>query len=511
MSGSMNPVPSIDELRRRFAIWSLAIFGSLSGSGNVRLESNAWGADDPPTEAKASTEKKTEGSDDQAFDREAFQQLVQGKEFALAAKMIDEALAKEASGTNLYFNYLLASGMLNAKDPAGLARMESVASQSAQALDDNASPQLNIAFAMSHQSLATRLAADKQADKAIDLIKAALAKLDGPSVQASSAQLTATLTSLLLREGLVDEAKSLSSQRLERALNALKENPSIIARNTAAIAFSQFNTMFGSKFPEDAQSAYDTIEPLLRQAVEADSAKVADYMAYQTVQTALALSKADTDASAAMKTLDATREVADALAKRIDASEQALLKSAQSTLRTTESRIKSKLLHQSLIGQAAPEFDIEAVVNMPKVSWSDLKGKVVLIDFWAVWCGPCIATFPHLQEWKKTYGDKGLVIVGVTRQYGYKWDKEQNKHVSEKDASLETELEMLEEFRKAHELEHGFVVMPKGSDYNSKFGVTGIPQAVLVDQNGVIQLIKVGSGEKNAEELEAKIKSLLGV
>ncbi len=142
---------------------------------------------------------------------------------------------------------------------------------------------------------------------------------------------------------------------------------------------------------------------------------------------------------------------------------------------------------------------------------ADLKGKVVLIDFWAVWCGPCIATFPHLQEWKEKYGEKGLVIVGVTRQYGYRWDKEQGRQVSEKDAPLDVELEMLEEFRKVHKLEHGFVVSPKESDYNRKFGVTGIPQAVLVDQNGVIQLIRVGSGEKNAEELEAKIKSLLGV
>ncbi len=168
-------------------------------------------------------------------------------------------------------------------------------------------------------------------------------------------------------------------------------------------------------------------------------------------------------------------------------------------------------MHASLIGQPAPEFEIEAVVNMPRQTLADLKGKVVLIDFWAVWCGPCIATFPHLRDWKKEYGDKGLVIVGVTRQYKYKWDKDLGKQVADKEATLEQELEMLDEFRKVHELEHGFVVTPKDSDYNSKFGVTGIPQAVLVDQEGKIQLIRVGSGEKNAHDLEEKIKSLLGV
>ncbi len=43
--------------------------------------------------------------------------------------------------------------------------------------------------------------------------------------------------------------------------------------------------------------------------------------------------------------------------------------------------------HVKLIGTPAPEFDIAEVVNMPRVSWPELKGKVVLIDFWAVWCG----------------------------------------------------------------------------------------------------------------------------
>ncbi len=512
MSGSMNPMPSIDELRRRFAIWSLAIFGSLSGSGSVRLESTAWGAEDPPTEAKTQSDSKSqEESKSKPFDRAVFQQLVQDKDFEAAAKMIDEGLAQQSSGASQYMNFMLANAMINAKDPAGLARMETVAKQTAEALDGSASQQTNVAFAMSHYAIASKLASEKKYSEAIDIAKLALQKMEDKKISGNDASLSGMLMALLMREGRAEEGKAWASKRLEASLAAAKENSNTANRSLLASSFSQFGSVIGNKFPEELQKAYDTIEPMLREALESESAGLGDYSAYQTVQTSLAMSKAETDGAAAMKLLEDAKAIGDKLAERLDESEQKRLAALQRSLKQAESRIQSKMLHQSLIGQHAPEFDIEAVVNMPEVSWADLKGKVVLIDFWAVWCGPCIATFPHLQEWKKQYGDKGLVIVGVTRQYGYKWDEEQGRQVSDPGASMETELAMLEEFRKAHKLEHGFVVTPKQSDYNSKFGVTGIPQAVLVDQNGVIQLIKVGSGEKNAEDLEAKIKSLLGV
>lgn len=51
--------------------------------------------------------------------------------------------------------------------------------------------------------------------------------------------------------------------------------------------------------------------------------------------------------------------------------------------------------------------------NGKKISWKDLKGKVVVVDFWTQWCGPCKASVPHVKELIEKYKDKGLVVVGV--------------------------------------------------------------------------------------------------
>ena len=62
----------------------------------------------------------------------------------------------------------------------------------------------------------------------------------------------------------------------------------------------------------------------------------------------------------------------------------------------------------------APEFEkVTGYINTKPISLSDLKGKVVLVDFWTYSCINCIRTIPYLVDWNEKYADKGLVIVGV--------------------------------------------------------------------------------------------------
>lgn len=174
------------------------------------------------------------------------------------------------------------------------------------------------------------------------------------------------------------------------------------------------------------------------------------------------------------------------------------------------SRMESARKRDQMIGKPYTPIIGATWLNGPEVKPEDLRGKVVLIDFWAVWCGPCIATFPHLREWNEKYGDKGLVIVGVTNRYKFGWNAEAKSIMQKPEITPADEDLATAEFVKHHELKHRIAVM-SDRDLSQKYAVTGIPQAVLVDRQGDVRLIMVGSGGKSAEQLELAIRDALGL
>ncbi len=159
--------------------------------------------------------------------------------------------------------------------------------------------------------------------------------------------------------------------------------------------------------------------------------------------------------------------------------------------------VEAALLRLNLTGSQAPAIEGSEFIDLPMFKLADLKGKVILLDFLAHWCGPCIVNFPALDALQKKYESKGLVIIGITQYYGFFGDHEKT--------SEPEELAALKALKTERRAKLGFVVGPQ-SNFMA-YGISGLPAYVLIDRTGKVRVIK--TSEAVGEGLERIIQSLI--
>jgi peroxiredoxin/outer membrane lipoprotein-sorting protein len=135
-------------------------------------------------------------------------------------------------------------------------------------------------------------------------------------------------------------------------------------------------------------------------------------------------------------------------------------------------------------GTPAPDWNL-LDKDGNKVALSQLKGKVVVIDFWATWCGPCKQAMPTIQKLYNTYKNKGVVVLGI--------------NVSENADPVK--------FMK--ENGYSYRLLLNGDQVATNYKVEGIPTMYVIDKNGKIAFGQSGVGQNYAEKLEAAIKKSL--
>ncbi|HEV2884742.1 MAG TPA: redoxin domain-containing protein [Pyrinomonadaceae bacterium] len=146
-----------------------------------------------------------------------------------------------------------------------------------------------------------------------------------------------------------------------------------------------------------------------------------------------------------------------------------------------------------------PEIVATQWIDQTPVKLSELRGQVVLLDFWAHWCGPCRYTFPKLQRWHESYKDKGLVILGLTNYFG---------QIGGRKVSPREELAFLRAFKKTNSLPYGIAIADTSvNDHN--YGVFAIPMSFLIDRSGKVRYISYSVLPQELATLDKMIKKVV--
>lgn len=154
-----------------------------------------------------------------------------------------------------------------------------------------------------------------------------------------------------------------------------------------------------------------------------------------------------------------------------------------------------KNLTKDLVNKPAPDFELKKIEG-GTVKLGDLKGKIIILDFWATWCGPCKESFPTFQKlYNKFKSNPDIVFLAVNCSESWRGEeriKNVSKFITEKNYTFP-------------------VVIDEVNNANKKYNVEGIPTKFIIDKEGMIQFKDVGFSDDSAmmDDVSNKIELLL--
>ena len=137
------------------------------------------------------------------------------------------------------------------------------------------------------------------------------------------------------------------------------------------------------------------------------------------------------------------------------------------------------------VGEAAPDFELQNLDGQ-SISLSNLKGKPVLVNFWATWCSPCVSEMPYIQEIHDEWSGSGLMVLAI---------------------NMGDSPPAVEQFLQEHNLSLP-VLLDTKKNVAQRYGIRAIPTTFFIDKDGIVQVKVIGAFPSKAA-IESRLNDIM--